>query len=744
MSFIRPADSPFLEANRAAHFARWQVTLPARVDESGVTVDHTPGAGDPPAWPFDGRLTVRIEAAQGVWHKLHSDRRPIEESVAWTGPHLASSEAAGPIVVIGAGLGYVVETLTRSVETRVLVLEPETSVIPWFLARRDWTPLISSGRLLILPGPRYDAVPRALSLLRGTEQSAPTILEHPVLARLRPEAVDEARREAHAAWHGVRANALARRRFEAPYLLNTLANLATIVNSAGVDALRGTARGRPVVIAGAGPSLNRNIEELRPLRRQVVLVATDTALRPLLTAGLPPDFVVAVDPGPLNARHLAGIAVDDTTTLLAESSLDPSAFSAFGDRIITFRVANHAPWPWLMSCGVDRGCLRAWGSVLTTAFDVALEMGGNPIGFIGADLSYTLGQPYCRDTTYEADWARTAAQEGRSLVDVWEAITSAPDTEANDIQGTPVRTAPHLVAFRDWIVRAAEAATAATGGDTKLRVVNATGAGILHGPGIALGSMSALVGRVSEPPRMSPPASRTLASPPGPTGRDVDGHLLRHALSRGSSFPATVDLPVTMTPFLQRPRRQRSATTRQLRRTQVTDVARWSDLENIDRAWERRLVAAADLIPPGARVLDLGAGRQTLARHLPPGTSYTPADVVRRTSATVVADVNAGEFPDGTYDVVVMLGLLEHVHNVRRLLETAARHTSTIVVSYCAMTAWSREFRLEKGWLNDLRLGDLIDVFTDTGWTIAWAGRLDQLTHFDQWIYACRSLRPVR
>jgi hypothetical protein len=356
-----------------------------------------------------------------------------------------------------------------------------------------------------------------------------------------------------------------------------------------------------------------------------------------------------------------------------------------------------------------------------------------------------MGQPYCRGTTYEEDWARAAADNGRSLPEVWEAVTATHATVVDDLDGAPVRTAPHLLAFRNWIVRAVEAlGTAAPGAPAVPRVVNATGAGILRGPGIEIAPLSAVL-RTCRPARSTRRSIREGATELSRAAvLPADGHLLRLAESRGSSFPTTVDLAPTRTPFLQRPRRERIAATTGLRATRTTDLDRWSATENLDRAWERRVLAAADLIPPGSSVLDLGAGRQALRRHRPAGTTYTPADLFARSPDTVVVDVNAGEFPRGAFEVVVMLGLLEHVHDVRGLLHTAAEQTSTLVVSYCAMTAWHREVRLEKGWFNDFRLSDLVDLFGETGWDVAWAGRLARLTHFDQWIFACRSGRRLR
>src|SRR5690606_41571291 len=73
------------------------------------------------------------------------------------------------------------------------------------------------------------------------------------------------------------------------------------------DALPGSA---PIV--GAGPSLGANVADLRRLGDRGVIIAADTAVRPLVTAGVPPHIAVAADSSELNARHLTTAdGVDD-------------------------------------------------------------------------------------------------------------------------------------------------------------------------------------------------------------------------------------------------------------------------------------------------------------------------------------------------------------------------------------------------------------------------------------------------
>src|SRR5690606_18846210 len=121
-----------------------------------------------------------------------------------------------------------------------------------------------------------------------------------------------------------------------------------------------------------------------------------------------------------------------------------------------------------------------WGSVLTTAFDFALLLGGAPLVFIGADLAYTNDQPYCRGTMFEDDWAEAARTQGTDLARVWEGLIAPKAIEADDLHGRITRTAPHLVEFRDWIVAASRSIAAHGHGNDRGGVINATGDGILH------------------------------------------------------------------------------------------------------------------------------------------------------------------------------------------------------------------------------------------------------------------------
>lgn len=516
-------DSGLFAANRAALRARWGV------DPCGTASAGRPGAVGPPT-PSDVRVAAEsldIQLPDGRWHPVHPAKGPLDDAHDWLQTTLGAAAGMAPtLCVIGAGAGWIVDAIAaRSDDARVLVLEPEPAFVPLMLERRDYRPLIDAGRLMILAGPDFEGGAGAWRLF-GRCIGDPALLIHPAIAVARRPATVAAARLVQRALGDARSNEQARRRFAAPYLLQTLANLPSVSAESDAAALFGLCPRRPVVVAGAGPSLNRNLEELRPLRDRVVLVAADTALRPCLAAGLTPDLVVAVDPGAANARHLTGLPEGATSALVAEASLRSAALAAFAGRMYFYRVAAHHPWPWLLGHGVDVATLRAWGSVLITAFDLAVRLGGDPVIFIGVDLAFTDGQPYCRGTVYEEDWTAWQAA-GQALTDIWQGAIAMHPAVSERHGDETIATAPHLVQFRDALLEASRTASC--------RVVNATGRGILRGPAVAAQTLRETLATAS--PVVMPPLPRQ------PISRAAIAQLRAAVAGKGSAGADDAQVP---------------------------------------------------------------------------------------------------------------------------------------------------------------------------------------------------------
>lgn len=159
-----------------------------------------------------------------------------------------------------------------------------------------------------------------------------------------------------------------------------------------------------------------------------------------------------------------------------------------------------------------------------------------------------------------------------------------------------------------------------------------------------------------------------------------------------------------------------------------TDVARWSDPKQLEPTWEARAVAAADLIPAGTRVLDVGCGAMALERHLPFGCAYLPSDVVARDERTIVVDLNTQGVPAAAVagaDLVAMLGVWEYLYKPDDVFAKLARAGKPILCSYCDVTLASYLDRRAHGWVNDFSLDEFLRIAHAHGYRASLTKQVD-------------------
>ena len=257
------------------------------------------------------------------------------------------------------------------------------------------------------------------------------------------------------------------------YLDNFIQNFPKVIAAPGIKIFAGRFQDAPAVIVSAGPSLDKNIHELRDKKDHVLIIATDTTIKPLLAAGVEPHFVMTGDPSHANYLHLKG-AVTRDALLVMEATAHPQSPDCFEERTLACLYKNSVLHS-LSELPGDKGSLRVWGSVATMALDFAIFTGCDPVIFIGQDLAYSGGRLYCSNVYFEEDWFRglkTPEEREERLAE----LRAFNNPQAfTDIYGHPVETTRALIAYRDWIIRI-------IGEHPERRFINATEGGIFSGP----------------------------------------------------------------------------------------------------------------------------------------------------------------------------------------------------------------------------------------------------------------------
>lgn len=215
----------------------------------------------------------------------------------------------------------------------------------------------------------------------------------------------------------INRNTLAR--FGSLWMRNLYANALNLIENQSIDSLKNLYSNQSAIVLGAGPSLADHIARIAELKKQqdsILIIAVDTALSVCRLHSLTPDFVLTVDPQPINFYHLAGesmtnSAKDNAATasspiLIIDPSCSPLALRRWEGKM--FSTGN--PFPLASTILAFSGKpepsqLSYGGSVSTNAYDLAFFLGCRRILLVGQDLSFTRTRVHASGSALEELWS---------------------------------------------------------------------------------------------------------------------------------------------------------------------------------------------------------------------------------------------------------------------------------------------------------------------------------------------------
>ncbi|MCR5829303.1 MAG: DUF115 domain-containing protein [Lachnospiraceae bacterium] len=177
-------------------------------------------------------------------------------------------------------------------------------------------------------------------------------------------------------------------RFRDEGTLHILENIKAIGKAYFVSELKKTdVSDTTAIIVSAGPSLDKNIEELRAAKGRALIIAVDTALKYMLARDIVPDIFVTIDPDkPM--ENFTDERVRDIPVIFDEQT--PSALLREHKAAKVLYNCRDYPKRLFEECGVSvDGNIASGGSVATAAFAICCDLGIKNIILIGQDLAYT-------------------------------------------------------------------------------------------------------------------------------------------------------------------------------------------------------------------------------------------------------------------------------------------------------------------------------------------------------------------
>lgn len=418
-----------------------------------------------------GELTLKVIDRTGKAVSLHSPYDPRAEARKILSQYELGNKKV--VIVLGFGLGYLAEEVSLVIreDTELVVIDPNPDLFKVALETRDMTGLLKSPHLRLLIGEEQGRMIDYLGEIITLDRlELVQVIEHRPSLSLEPGYYKKVAELIKGVLEMGLMNLASMSSFGKLWQENILDNIPEIINNPPLDSLFGKFPEQPAIIISAGPSLDKNIQDLGAAKGKALLICVDTALKAVLKRGIKPDLVITVDAQVKNYHHFRGLDLNEVA-LVADPVCYPRIFKHFtGLKFIASH--GHVLMDWLAKYVREEPyiSLKGGGSVATYAFDLARKIGADPIIFVGQDLSFPDNRAFVSGGSYEEQWSKELA--GRAPIEMkHQEYIGDKFIWMKDIYGRPVPTHKKLAIYQEWfnweIAR------------TKATCINATQGGIL-------------------------------------------------------------------------------------------------------------------------------------------------------------------------------------------------------------------------------------------------------------------------
>lgn len=200
-----------------------------------------------------------------------------------------------------------------------------------------------------------------------------------------------------------------------------------------IDNLKNLWIGKNIFLIAAGPSLDKNILELKRKPSNSIFIAVGTVCKKLLKLGIRPDFIIITDALESTYAQIEGLEEEDIPLLVLSTVYYKIVDTYKGKKYLICQkgfkeaedLAKEKEWM----------TFQTGGSVSTTAIDIAIQFCCKRMIVVGLDLAYT---DYASHATETINWT-ISDERGKRIIE--------------GMDGKPVYTIKNLDIYRKWIGR---------------------------------------------------------------------------------------------------------------------------------------------------------------------------------------------------------------------------------------------------------------------------------------------------
>jgi hypothetical protein len=330
---------------------------------------------------------IKIKKPNGDYI-IHSSYDPYKEAERWTE---GIDFSANVIVVFGLGLGYHIDILKDKIKkgTSLIIIEPDIGIFKEFLKYRKFLDIFSGDIKLLLSDDPNSISSEIFNTFKSNLLGKVTF--H-IFSGYRPiygQLFDEIKERFSDIIKTLHTNVSTTEYFKNLWLVNFLMNSLQMNGCINGQSLKNRFKGLPAIIVSAGPSLDKNIEQLRGLTDKAIIFSAGSSIRSLLKRDIKPHFTIAIDGAPMVSEIYDGLDIKDIC-LIYINRLFYQVVEKYSQKKVLF-IDDRDKLSRIISqkLGIELEELPPDQTVAGFAVSIAAYVGCDPIIFVGQDLALT-------------------------------------------------------------------------------------------------------------------------------------------------------------------------------------------------------------------------------------------------------------------------------------------------------------------------------------------------------------------
>lgn len=398
---------------------------------------------------------------------LHSAYNPSRE--AHNSVFIPEVQEKSSIVFYGMGIGYhLVEAakliLQNSNKKKLIVVEPNLEYFLASLQLIDWTEIFKVEKLVLAINCPAESV---LPLIEDTTTINTTLqgvsdafyFDIASFTQHNQQYFECVKTIISRNKHKNEINAATTKKFGKLWSNNCKKNAKYINQLEFINIYKNKFKNIPFVIVAAGPTLQKNLINLKKLydskktkNKEVIIVCVETALKILLKNKINPDFIILTDPQFWAYRHIAGAQAPESV-LITELSTYPSVFRFNCKQIVlcASQFPNGKEIEQKAGFSTEQiGDLGSGGSVASCCWNFAVFAGAKQIYLMGLDLSFPGGQTHIKGSSAEQTWHTKSNRLANSDKFTTELLHNANVSLGTNYNNAPVLTDSRMKMFAWW------------------------------------------------------------------------------------------------------------------------------------------------------------------------------------------------------------------------------------------------------------------------------------------------------